>query len=45
MNLNKSKGNYIIDADGNSLLDVSSTELNPLGYNHPELIKVKSNSS
>lgn len=34
----KSKGNYIVDADGNIMLDVAGTELNPLGYNH-ELFK------
>ena len=30
----KSKGNYIVDTDGNVMLDVAGTELNPLGYNH-----------
>ena len=40
VNLNQSKGNYILDADGNTLLDVCGTELNPLGYNHPEMLKV-----
>jgi 4-aminobutyrate aminotransferase-like enzyme len=30
----------VIDADGNSLLDVSGTEFNPLGYNHSELLKL-----
>lgn len=30
----KSKGNYVVDADGNTMLDVAGTELNPLGYNH-----------
>lgn len=30
----KSKGNYVVDADGNTMLDVAGTEQNPLGYNH-----------
>ena len=30
----KSKGNYVVDADGNTMLDVAGTEANPLGYNH-----------
>lgn len=34
INFNRSKGNYAVDADGNVMLDVASTELNPLGYNH-----------
>jgi len=29
-----SKGNYVLDADGNFMLDLCGTELNPLGYNH-----------
>jgi len=34
-NLNRSKGNYIVDADGNTMLDLGgSGDLNPLGYNH-----------
>jgi len=24
----------VVDADGNTMLDVAGTELNPLGYNH-----------
>lgn len=33
--LHHSKGNYIVDADGNTMLDLTGTgELNPLGYNH-----------
>lgn len=34
VDLTKSKGNYIVDTDGNIMLDVAGTELNPLGYNH-----------
>lgn len=34
INLQKSKGNYVHDVDGNIMLDVAGTELNPLGYNH-----------
>ncbi len=34
MDITKSKGNYITDSDGNIMLDVAGTELNPLGYNH-----------
>ena len=34
-NLNRSKGNYIVDADGNTMLDLGGNgDLNPLGYNH-----------
>lgn len=39
INLKKSKGNYIVDADGNTLLDLCGTELNPLGYNHEAFVK------
>mmetsp|Transcript_4556 Transcript_4556/g.6893 ORF Transcript_4556/g.6893 Transcript_4556/m.6893 type:complete len:268 (-) Transcript_4556:401-1204(-) len=37
--LSKSKGSYVVDCDGNTMLDVSSTELNPLGYNHDSFKK------
>jgi len=34
VDIEKSKGNYVADADGNRMLDLCSAELNPLGYNH-----------
>jgi len=34
IDFNASKGNYVVDVDGNVMLDVAGTELNPLGYNH-----------
>lgn len=41
VNYVKSKGNYIIDADGNSILDmVSGGGHLPLGYNHGDLLKM-----
>lgn len=40
----KSKGNYIVDADGNVILDmVSGGGHLPLGYNHDSLLKLADN--
>eukprot|EP00347_Sterkiella_histriomuscorum_P014010 403362507 len=40
VNYQKSQGNYVKDADDNTLLDMIGTYSNVLGYNHPELLKV-----
>ena len=40
INMHQSKGSHVIDADGNVMLDLCSTENLPLGHNHEAFISV-----
>jgi 4-aminobutyrate aminotransferase-like enzyme len=40
-----SKGSFVTDVDGNTLLDMCSMENLPLGHNHPELLKAIGDAS
>jgi 4-aminobutyrate aminotransferase/(S)-3-amino-2-methylpropionate transaminase len=43
LDYNKSHGNYLVDADGNRMLDVFAQIASlPLGYNHPRLFQILS---
>ena len=37
INVGSSKGNYVVDVDGNIMLDAATGDINPLGYNHDAL--------
>lgn len=46
MDFEKSIGNYLVDADGNTMLDVFAHIASlPLGYNHPDMLEVFTNKA